>query len=106
MADRNDAADERQHEPREGLEGEGFDAGTGAGNVGRDTDGRGSANADTGTPRAPDEQAVNDAFEGRGSSAGGQGGGHGRRIARGRADRPRRDRPAGHERGEPAGAGR
>jgi hypothetical protein len=39
------------------------------GNVARDTDGRGSANVAHGadTPRAPDEQAVNDAFEGRGA---------------------------------------
>jgi hypothetical protein len=68
--DRNDAADERQHEPRRGLQGKGFDAGSeGTGNVGRDTDGRGSANlgSGAGTPRAPDEEAVNDAFEGRGS---------------------------------------
>ena len=130
----NDAADERQNEPRRGLEGKGFDAGTGyggagndvlynsesayggqsaqannslggaykgegygrpgdddaqqsggdeggsGGNVGRDTDGRGSANQASGasTPRGPDEQAVNDAFEGRGSGggSGGSAGGH------------------------------
>ena len=138
--DRNDAADERQNEPRRGLEGKGFDAGTGYGgagnsslyngesgyggqsaeannsrggayqgegygrtggddamqagapagaqgdgqeaaagdaqgggdggrNVGRDTDGLGSANQSrsASTPRGPDEQAVNDAFEGRGA---------------------------------------
>jgi hypothetical protein len=34
--DRNDAADERQHEPRRGLEGKGFDAGTGYGGAGND----------------------------------------------------------------------
>jgi hypothetical protein len=129
MADQqpNDAADERQNQPRRGLEGKGFDAGTGYGgagnsalyngesayggqsaqannslggayrgegygrpgdddpaagdepaadaaqqgggqNVGRDTDGRGSANQppSVSTPRGPDEQAVNEAFEGRG----------------------------------------
>ena len=136
MADQkqpNDAVDERQNEPRRGLEGKGFDAGTGYGgagndslyngesayggqsaqannslggayrgegygrpgdddpapgdesaadaagqqaggqNVGRDTDGRGSANASpsASTPRGPDEQAVNDAFEGRGAQSGG-----------------------------------
>ena len=120
MADQqqpNDAADERQNEPRQGLEGKGFDAGTGYGGAGndalyngesayggqsaeansslggayvgegygrpgddadgqaaggqpnaaRDTDGRGSANQSAGAARGPDEQAVNDAFEGRGS---------------------------------------
>ena len=122
--DRNDAADGRQNEPRRGLEGKGFDAGTGYGgagndalyngesgyggqsaqannslggayqgegygrpgdddaaqgghgggngaqNVGRDTDGRGSANLSSGagaSPRRPDEEAVNEAFEGRGA---------------------------------------
>ncbi len=128
MADdqnQNDAVDERQNQPRRGLEGKGFDPGTGYGgagndalyngesayggqsaqansslggayrgegygrpgddddagqqagaggaNVARDTDGRGSANdaAGLGTPRGPDEQAVNDAFEARGTQGGG-----------------------------------
>ena len=34
--DRNDAADPRQNEPRQGLQGKGFDAGTGYGGAGND----------------------------------------------------------------------
>jgi hypothetical protein len=53
-----------------GGQGDGQDGGQ---NVARDTDGRGSANqsSSAGTPRGPDEQAVNDAFEGRGAQGGG-----------------------------------
>lgn len=63
----NDAADERQNEPRRGLEGKGFDAGQGrAPNVARDTDGRGSENRAGDRPVDPNVEAVTQAFEGAG----------------------------------------
>jgi hypothetical protein len=59
-----------------------------AGNVGRDTDGRGSANQG-GRPRDPNVEAVTDAFEGRGNEEGSDAGsgGAGGGAERGRAGR-------------------
>ena len=129
MTDPNDAADPRQSQPRTGIPGKGFDAGTGyggagndalysgesayggqsaqansalggayrgegygrpgddppdasqppdgsssdAGNVARDTDGRGSENQRTDVPRDPNVDAVTESFEAEGRGNAGRG---------------------------------
>ena len=93
--DRNDAADERQNQPRRGLEGKGFDAGTGYGGAGNDSlyngesayggqsaqanSSLGGAYMGEGYGRPGDDE---DAGQGMQASGGGSGEGAGGNVAR------------------------